>query len=121
MPQITVWNLPPNTSEEQLHGLHNAIVSAAVGIKELGLKDENDFLNLFPKDMMEYGAGTEIMVQVSELWEKPERTPEVLNHLAKALGEAVRERFPEAKTIAARIDPLFKPERDGFWMDRKSD
>ncbi len=119
MPQITVWCLPPDTSEEKLRDLHSAIVAAAVGIEELGLKDENDFLNLFPSDMMKYGAGTEIMIQVSELWEKPERTPVVLNRLAKALGEAVRVRFPEARTVAARIDPLFKPERDGFWMDRK--
>jgi hypothetical protein len=118
MPQITVWCLPPDTSEEKLHDLHNALVAAAVDIKELGLKDENDFLNLFPVDMMKYGAGTEIMVQVSELWDKPERTPEVLNRLAKALGEAVRERFPNARTVAARIDPLFRPERDGFWMNQ---
>jgi hypothetical protein len=119
MPQITVWCLPPDTSEEKLRDLHNAIVAAAVGIKELGLKDENDFLNLFPADMMKYGAGTEIMVQVSELWEKPERTPEILNRLARALGETVRRMFPDARTVAARIDPLFKPERDGFWMDQK--
>ncbi|HVV15446.1 MAG TPA: hypothetical protein VHD55_03555 [Candidatus Paceibacterota bacterium] len=101
-------------SEGKLRELHKSVVAAAVSIKELGLKDENDFLTVFPVDMMEYGLGTEIMVQVSELWDKPERTPEVRNRLAQALGKAVKELFPGA-LVAARIDPPFSPKEHGFW------
>jgi hypothetical protein len=114
MPQITVWCLPPDLTEERLRELHKRIVAAAVSIMELGLNGEQDFLTVFPPDMMKYGAGTEIMVQVSELWEKPERTPEVRNRLARALGEGVKEMFPEA-LVAVRLDPPFDPKRDGFW------
>jgi hypothetical protein len=119
MPQITLWCLP-ELSEEQLRELHRKVVAAAVSIKELGLKDEKDFLTVFPTDMMAYGLGTEIMVQVSELWDKPERTPEVRNRLAEALGVAVKEMFPAA-LVAARIDPPFSPERDGFWVSKLTD
>jgi hypothetical protein len=119
MPQITVWCLQPDLSEDRLRELHQRIVDAAVSIKELGLKDENDFLTVFPLDMMKYGAGTEIMVQVSELWHKPERTPSVRNALTKALGMTVKEMFPNA-VVAARIDPPFNPVRDGFWTSKMS-
>lgn len=117
MPQITVWCLPQNLGERKLRQLHKAIVAAAVSVKELELTGEGDMLTLFPPDMMRYGAGTEIMVQVSELWDRPGRTPQVRNRLATALGQAVKAMFPKA-VVAARVDPLFRPARDGFWTSR---
>jgi hypothetical protein len=116
MPHITVWCLP-DLNEEKLRELHNKLVAATVGVKELGLKGEGDMLNTFPPDMMKYGLGSEIMVHVAELWDKPERTPEVRNRLALELGEAVESMFPDA-VVAVRLDPPFDPKQ-GFWTNKK--
>jgi hypothetical protein len=118
MPHITVWCLPSGLLESTMIELHNKIVAAVVGVKELGIPDETYMLNTFPPDMMQYGLGTEIMVHVAELWDKPERTPEVRQRLAEALGKAVKSIFPEA-VVAVRLDPPFKPS-DGFWTSKDS-
>ncbi len=113
MPMIKVWCLPNNLTEEKLREVHQEIVRAAVSVKELGLKDEGDILTLFPKDMMNYGLGTEIAIEVAELWEMPERTDEVRATLAKQLGEAVSRHFPTAK-VMCYITPF--GQQQGFWM-----
>jgi len=97
MPVIKIWCLPPNQTENKLNKLHNAIVSAVTSIKELGLKDEKDMTNLFVPDLMQYGLGSEIIVEITGLFESPERTPEVLNGLAGAVGRTVKLFYPEAK------------------------
>jgi len=117
MPHITVSCLP-NLSEKKIRALHNKIVAAVVSIEELGLRGEDDMLNTFPPDMMKYGLGKEIMVHVAELWDKPERTPEVRNRLAQALGETVEAMFPPPVVVAVRLDPPFDPKQ-GFWTNKK--
>jgi hypothetical protein len=112
MPVIKVWCLPPNQSEEQLNELHNSIVDAVIGIKELGLKSEKDLTNLFVPDLMRYGLGTEIIVEIDGLFVKPERTAEIRNRLAKAVGRAVERLYPKAEKIECFVRP-FDPA-DGF-------
>lgn len=111
MPIIRVWCLP-QVEEEELRQLHQDIVKAVVGINELGLKDENDMTCLFPPDMMKYGLGSEIIIEILGLFEKPERTPEVISSLAFQVGAAVSRRFKEAK-IECFVFP-FNPA-SGFW------
>ena len=114
MPVIKVWCLPQMT-EEQLNKLHKNIVHAVVGITELGLKDESDMTCLFPPDMMRYGLGEEIIVEVTGLFEKPERSKNVRRLLAAMLGLRVKEIFPNAH-IECFIYP-FHPEQ-GFWSSK---
>ena len=86
MPVIKVWCLPQMT-EEQLNKLHKNIVQAVVGITELGLKDESDMTCLFPPDMMSYGLGEEIVIEVTGLFEGPGRTKTVGNDWHQRLGK----------------------------------
>jgi len=60
---VKVWCLPEMT-EEQLNGLHEAIVEMFVA-SETGVKNENDLMVLFPSDMMKYGLGKQIYFEVS--------------------------------------------------------
>ena len=111
MPVIKVWCLPKET-EENLRALHKTIVAAVVDVSELGLKDENDMTVLFPPDMMTYGLGQEVIIEISGLYEKPERTDEVLNRLAANVGASFKWLYPKAKIecFVATCDP-----RRGFW------
>jgi len=112
MPVIKVWCLPANQTEEKLNELHQSIVSAVVGIHELGFKDENDMTCLFVPDLMSYGLGEEIIVDIAGLFEKPERTKEVRQRLAENVGREVKRLYPDAK-IECFVSS-FNPE-NGFW------
>lgn len=116
MPVIKIWCLP-KSGEEELKQLHKGLVATAVNIAELGLKDENDMTMLFPPDMMKYGLGSEIIIEVTGLFEKPGRSDAVRNRLAAALGNVVKTHFPEAK-VECFVYPF--PARNGFWTSRDS-
>ncbi|HPT08545.1 MAG TPA: hypothetical protein PLE28_02525 [bacterium] len=113
MPIIKVWCLPAGQTEECLNRLHKAIVKAVVSITELGLKNENEMTCLFVPDLMSYGLGDEIIVEISGLYDKPERTEEVRQDLAKSVGSSVKELYPQAKVEC--FVSTFKPEQ-GFWV-----
>lgn len=117
MPVIKVWCLPSGQTEDDLNRLHQAIVAAVVSIRELGLKDQNDMTCLFPPDLMKYGLGEEIIVEIGGLFRKPERTPEVCQRLARNIGGVVKAFYHNAKIecFVTTIDPL-----DGFWTSAES-
>ena len=116
MPVIKIWCLPLNQNQRDLNRLHRKIVEAVTSISELGLKDEKDMTNLFVPDLMEYGLGTEIIVEISGLFEKPERTFEVLQRLAENVGKAVKGLYPKAKVEC--FVSTFNPKQ-GFWTSDK--
>lgn len=111
-PVIKVWCLPKMT-EDQLRQLHAEIVAAAMKVRGLDLRDENDLVCLFPSDMMTYGLGEEIIIDVTFV-----RYPQTANammrqqQLAQALGEMMHKMFPKAY-IECHIH-LFDAG-NGFW------
>ena len=114
MPVIKVWCLPASQTEDNLRELHKAIVKTVVARTELGLKDENDMTCLFPPDQMQYGLGSEVIVEVSGLFTKPERTWEVKQLLAEAMGDAVKALYPKAKVEI--FVSSFNQNEDGFFV-----
>lgn len=110
MPIIKVWCLPL-TSESTLEKLRGGIKVAVLSVKELGLENPEEITVLFPSAMMSYEFGKEIIVEVTALFEKPERTPKVRHGLAVKLAKMVSTFFPKAK-IECFIHP-FNPEQ-GF-------
>lgn len=115
MPVIKVWCLP-KTEEVELNLLHQSIVCAVINIEEIGVKDEKDITCLFPPDMMSYGLGSEIIVEVTGLNERPERTEIVRQRLAESIGQAVKNQFSETDLVECFIFP-FNPFQ-GFWSSR---
>jgi hypothetical protein len=113
MPIIKVWCLPPKQTEQNLNRLHQAIVAAIISIPELGLKDETEMTCLFPSDSMSYGLGEEIIVEISGLFEKPERTESVRQLLAEKVGKAVYALYPKTNKVECLVYS-FNPKQ-GFW------
>jgi hypothetical protein len=113
MPVIKVWCLPKST-ERKLNQVFAGIVKAVEGVPELGLKGKHSMTVLFPPDMMKFGLGTEIIIEVTGLFIKPERNDEVRNRLAGRLGMALKEYFPKAmvECLVYTFDPT-----QGFWMN----
>lgn len=113
MPVIKVWCLPKST-ERKLNKVFEDIVKAVEGVPELGLKGKQSMTVLFPPDMMKFGLGTEIIIEVTGLFEKPERTAEVRNRLAESLGKTLKRHFPKAM-VECFVFP-FDPSQ-GFWTN----
>ncbi len=66
---IKVWCLP-KLSERALRSLHKRIVKAVLEIKSLNLHSETDMVVLFPMDMMSYGLGSEILIEISGFFQE---------------------------------------------------
>lgn len=93
IPTVTTWCLPEGLSEETLFNLHRGIVKVMAGLDETGVKDENDMLNLFPKDHMTYGLGSEIKVEITDL---PSDRGTFKDALVERIGRFVKDMFPDA-------------------------
>jgi hypothetical protein len=109
---VKVFGIPAEMQEPEIGGLYRRLVEATVEVKKLGLTDRQIAV-FFPSDRMKMGLGKEIIIFVEGLFEKPERTEEVRNRLARALGETAREVFPNATVVECLINS-FKPQA-GFW------
>lgn len=112
---IKIWCLP-NQTEKRLKKLHDSIVKAVTKIKELGLKSEKDLVNLFVPDLMKYGLGTEIIIEV-ELFTEKEISEETRNKLAEDVGKTVKELYPDTEKIFCFVK---RPTLDGFWTPDKA-
>ena len=86
----------PAMKQEELLKLHQAIVGAAVKIPELNVKSENDMCNLFVPDLMTYGLGTEIIIEISGV-NLDENTR---NNVSCAVGMVVKKLFPKPISTA---------------------
>ena len=111
MPVIKVWCLP-NSNESKLNQVFEDIVKAVESILELDLKGKDSMTVLFPPDMMKFGLGSVIIVEVTGLFEKPERTTEVRNRLAEYLGKTIIKHFPSSM-VECFVFPF--DVKQGFW------
>jgi hypothetical protein len=98
-----------------ISALRLAIPKVVADIKELRLRQE-DVICLFPSDLIGRGCTAPIIIEVIGLFEKPERTDEVRQRLAKELGLAVKKLVPDAEPIECFISP-FNPKQ-GFWSSK---
>jgi hypothetical protein len=113
MPVIKVWCLP-QMEEGKLSDLAPSNCWCGQWRQRTRtFRDENDMTTLFPSDLMKYGLGTDIIVEITGLDDKPERTHDVLKRLAKNTGEAVSSFFPDAK-VECFVHP-FNHNQKGFW------
>lgn len=115
MPVITVYGLPADTTEQALQELYRDCAVSVSNVEELKLTN-GQVTFLFPKDMMMFELGKEIIIFVDGLFVKPERTDNVRARLAKILGMTVKQWFPAAdvEVFVRSFDPA-----QGFWRSDK--
>ena len=93
-PVIKVWCLPEMT-EAQIQKLHKEIVKCVEDLELLSLKGEESMIVLFPRDMMSYGLGSEIYIEVNG-FPPPGFEDSVGWDIALALGVFFKSYYPEA-------------------------
>jgi len=111
-PVIKVWCLP-KSSERKLNQLFESIVQTMESFPELGLKGKDSMIVLFPPDMMKFGLGTEIVIEVTNLFLRTV-TVDIRDRLAQKLGMRLKKFFPKAM-VQCNVYP-FDPEQ-GFWTN----
>lgn len=62
-PIVKVYLLPGEWTEQELQHCFNCLLEGAKSLSALKVVTENDFIVLFPKDAMEKGLGTEIVIE----------------------------------------------------------
>ncbi|KKS83537.1 MAG: hypothetical protein UV60_C0038G0001, partial [Parcubacteria group bacterium GW2011_GWA2_43_11] len=111
---IKVWCLPKST-EYKLNQIFESIVKAVESVPELDLKGKDSMKVLFPSDMVEFGLGTETIIEGH--LEKSDRTVESRNRLAERLGVALKKYIPKANA-ECWVSPDDLSQR--FWINLKS-
>lgn len=95
MPVLVVYGVPQRTSSLQINAyLRPGLKEAVAGISELGLspKEVSVFLHQENTENSGFAVSQEdIVVFIDGLFEKPERTDEVLSRLARAVVEKIEE------------------------------
>ena len=118
MPVIKVWRLLHiDMVEDDLNGLYRTLLQAVVGMEVLGL-NEKQITFIFPKDSPRSRFETEIIIEVTGLFAKPERTDEVRRQLAATIGNATELWLSEMglkkpDLIECFVHPF--EEAQGFW------
>ncbi|MBU1032672.1 MAG: hypothetical protein ABII13_00460 [Patescibacteria group bacterium] len=111
MPLIQIWKWGQG-GKERSSSFPGRLIDACFEIKELGFSDPHDITVVYAGENNVVMSGDPLIIIVEMLFEKPERTPEVRQRLAKSLGKAVK------KVIDPRLVEVvikrFNPE-DGFW------
>ncbi len=95
MPILTVQGIPANIGIEELKKLWSALRSVVASIPELKLTSEQVTV-FFPPDLLQEGLGEEIIITVTGLFLRPERTEEIRNILAKKIALIAKLYFPDA-------------------------
>jgi hypothetical protein len=96
MPVVRVSCLPADLTEEQLRDIHKSIVAEAMAMPEFGIKDERHMTVLFPPDMMSYGLGSEIIIEVlSGAFDRFDLGIDSKEKFARAMVRAVKKLHPE--------------------------
>ena len=96
---IKVFPLPLNLTENDLREIHLLTVEVAKSVPALKIKNENDMTVAFPRDLMAYGLGSDIAIEIvilpradDRLLDKSERDTLTYN-----LVSAVKAFFPKAR------------------------
>ena len=97
---VKVWPLPTLLSEEGLHDLFIRILNGAATCHRLGVKSEKDILVGFPTDMMKFGTGEDLMIELLLPWNLPD---EDVESASKIIGEQVKEFFRRSEWPEIRI------------------
>lgn len=118
MPLIEVWNsvrVRADMESLQRSMLKSEFRKACLGIHELGLTNPEQVTVRFPDLADEPEPEHAIMVVVELLFDKPERTLEVRQKLAAALGTAVCGSFiGKGRKVEVAVK-RFNPDRDAFF------
>ena len=110
MPVITIKGGPSKIPNNKLVLIREDLAHVVTSFRRLNLK-RKDISFFFPLDR-QIDLDNELIIEVSGLFTKPERTQEVKDGLAKNLALCLKGFFPKAKVEC--FVRSFDPQEEGF-------
>ena len=107
--EIAVWS----SWQEELGGLIQIIKTAVAQLPVLGIPEDEVFV-FFPPDLVREGLGEELIAEITGLFDKPERTSEVLKTLTDAIADQLQifasTHLPQCGSTEAFIVSMLDPK-----------
>ena len=100
---VKVWCLAEK-EEAELKEIHKSIVSVLTGRKRIGVRNQRDLLVLFPPDLMSYGLGSEILIEVTFIQELRHETQEVFDGVSYALEDFIDNFYHMDTRVACLVE-----------------
>jgi hypothetical protein len=105
MPVVIIYGVPADTSAEEL-GKLTSCTQLMVGCTEgLGI-EPRDVSVIFPTSMVGKHSSGEIIVFVCGLYEKSQRTPEILHEVAYRVGYRIKNYYFKDSLVEVLIQPV---------------
>jgi len=120
MPLVVVYGMPNIVPEKDCLKLIGRIQKTVAKIPKLGIPAEEVEV-YFPVDRVQSDLGSSLVVHVVGLFDKPERTAEVRNRLARAIGKTIEDFtrgrvgfiWPLSPSVKVLIES-FQQEKGGY-------
>lgn len=109
MPVLTVYGISEKATQERLSSFILGLRQAVSSVKELKLIADQVSCFL-PCDRFTAFRGEEIIIYVTSLLKKPERTPKVQDALARELVNITRTFFPDTALIECFVHTVSRSE-----------
>lgn len=113
MPFITILGMPTGMDQSKLEALTKMIQESISLIPILDVP-ANEVFVFYQPDMQEAGLGEELGAKIEGLFQKPERTIEVLRSLQEAVCNCLRQfaqaTLPQCTLVEAFINTMIPPE-----------
>ena len=107
MPLITIHGIPPVDRPDEIHGLKQSVIVAAVAVKNIELSGKR-VLATCPADRDTLETGDTVIVSVQGLFDRPSRSYAVRGELCQAILEVVRQwvakHLPQCTYIEVLLD-----------------
>lgn len=113
MPVVTILCMPTRTEQDKLDFLTERIKEAVAAVPILDIPGEEVFV-FYQPDLQQRGLGEELIAKIEGLYQKPERTSEVLRNLQVAICDCLkrfaRAELPQCTSVEAFINTMIPPE-----------
>jgi len=113
MPVITILCMPTWTGQDKLDFLTERIQEAVAAVPILGIPEEEVFV-FYQPNLQQRGLGEELIAKIEGLYQKPERTVEVLRDLQEAVCDCLRRfaraELPQCTCVEAFVNTMIPPE-----------
>lgn len=113
MPYITILGMPTGTEQDKLEALTELIQQSVAEVPVLDIP-ANEVFVFYQPDLQEAGLGEELGAKIEGLYQKPERTVEVLRELQEAVCDCLKQfasaELPQCTCVEAFINTMIPPE-----------
>ncbi len=99
---IKIWCLKEK-DEKSLRKIHHEVVKALKPLRHIRVRSEREILVLFPPDLMSYGLGEEIFIEVKFIQELTEEKQVIFDSVSFAIEDLFEKLYEHRVRVACVV------------------